>query len=74
MSRRARAQWRPTNIANEHSRQSEIRSDNEYLYSLHVLNSFVIYTGVTAPEALDWLSMGLDKLQDLVYNVKSEVN
>tara|TARA_B100001564_G_C20119907_1_gene437500 strand:+ start:369 stop:509 length:141 start_codon:yes stop_codon:yes gene_type:complete len=35
---------------------------------------FVIYTGMTAPEALEWVSMGLDKLQDLVYNVKSEVN
>ena len=35
---------------------------------------FVIYTGMTAPEALEWVSMGLDKSQDLVYNVKSEVN
>jgi len=34
----------------------------------------VIYTGMTGPEALDWISIGLDKLQDLVYNVKSEVN
>ena len=35
---------------------------------------FVIYTGMTGGEALDWISMGLDKLQDLEYNVKSEVN
>ncbi len=35
---------------------------------------FVIYTGMTGPEALEWISIGLDKLQDLVYNVKSEVN
>tara|TARA_B100000902_G_scaffold386315_1_gene428829 strand:+ start:622 stop:762 length:141 start_codon:yes stop_codon:yes gene_type:complete len=34
----------------------------------------VIYTGMTGPEALEWISIGLDKLQDLVYNVKSEVN
>ena len=34
----------------------------------------VIYTGMTGTEALEWISIGLDKLQDLVYNVKSEVN
>ena len=35
---------------------------------------FVIYTGMTGPEFLDYIALGLDKLQDLVYSIKSEVN
>ena len=35
---------------------------------------FIIYTGMTGPEALDYIAIGLDKLQDLVYSVQSEVN
>jgi uncharacterized membrane protein len=34
----------------------------------------VIVTGMSGSEFLDYISMGLDKLQQLVYNVKSEVN
>ena len=34
----------------------------------------VIVTGMTGAEFLDYVSMGLDKIQQLVYNVKSEVN
>ena len=33
----------------------------------------VIVLDVSPNEFLDYFSMGLDKLQDLVYNVKSEV-
>jgi len=33
----------------------------------------VIVLGVEPVEFLDYVSMGLDKLQDLIYNVKSEV-
>ena len=33
----------------------------------------IIVTGMSGSEFLDYISMGLDKLQDLVYNVKSEV-
>ena len=33
----------------------------------------VIVLDVSPNEFLDYISMGLDKLQDLVYNVKSEV-
>ncbi len=35
---------------------------------------FVIVTGISGAEFLDYISLGLDKLQDLVYNIKSEVN
>ena len=34
----------------------------------------VIVTGMSGSEFLDYISMGLDKLQDLVYTVKREVN
>ena len=34
----------------------------------------VVVFEVSPVEFLDYISMGLDKLQDLVYNVKSEVN
>ena len=34
----------------------------------------VIVTGMTGAEFLDHISLGLDKLQDLVYSVQSEVN
>jgi len=34
----------------------------------------VIVTGMSGSEFLDYVSMGLDKIQQLVYNVKSEVN
>jgi hypothetical protein len=34
----------------------------------------VIVLDLSPVEFLDYISMGLDKLQDLVYNVKSEVN
>ena len=33
----------------------------------------VIVLDVSPIEFLDYITMGLDKLQDLVYNVKSEV-
>ncbi len=35
---------------------------------------FVIVTGISGSEFLDYISLGLDKMQDLVYNIKSEVN
>jgi hypothetical protein len=34
----------------------------------------VIVTGMSGSEFLDHVSIGLDKLQQIVYNVKSEVN
>ena len=34
----------------------------------------IIVTGMSGSEFLDYISIGLDKLQDLVYNIKSEVN
>ena len=34
----------------------------------------VIVTGMSASEFLDYVSMVLDKSQEIVYNVKSEVN
>ena len=34
----------------------------------------VIVTGMTGAEFLDYIATGLDKAQELVYNVKSEVN
>ena len=34
---------------------------------------FVIYTGMTGAEFLDHIALALDKAQELVYNVKSEV-
>jgi len=34
----------------------------------------VIVTGMSGSEFLDYISMGLDKLQEIVYTVKSEVN
>ena len=34
----------------------------------------VIVTGMTGAELLDHIALGLDKLQDLVYSVQSEVN
>ena len=33
----------------------------------------VIVTGMTGAEFLDHIAFGLDKLQELVYNVQSEV-
>jgi len=33
----------------------------------------VIVTGMSGTEFLDYITMGLDKLQQLIYNVKSEV-
>ena len=33
----------------------------------------VIVTGMSGAEFLDHLSLGLDKLQELVYTIKSEV-
>ena len=33
----------------------------------------VIVTGMSGSEFLDYVSIGLDKLQQIVYNVKSEV-
>tara|TARA_B110000285_G_scaffold156304_1_gene174441 strand:- start:502 stop:657 length:156 start_codon:yes stop_codon:yes gene_type:complete len=38
-----------------------------------VLLSVIVFD-VTGPEFLDYVSLALDKAQDLVYNVKSEVN
>ena len=35
---------------------------------------FVIVTGISGSEFSDYISLGLDKMQDLVYNIKSEVN
>ena len=35
---------------------------------------FVIITGISAGEFLDYIQMGLDKLGQLVYTMKSEVN
>ena len=34
----------------------------------------VIVTGMTGAEFLDHIALGLDKLQDLIYSIKSEVN
>jgi len=34
----------------------------------------VIVTGISGAEFLDYIATGLDKLQELVYNIKSEVN
>ena len=34
----------------------------------------VIVTGMTGAEFLDYIASGLDKLQQLVYSIKSEVN
>jgi len=34
---------------------------------------FVVVTDMSGQEFLDYISMGLDKAQQLVYNVKSEV-
>ena len=33
----------------------------------------VIVTGISGAEFLDYLALGLDKLQELVYTIKSEV-
>jgi len=33
----------------------------------------VIVTGMSGSEFLDYVSMGLDNLQQIVYNIKSEV-
>ena len=33
----------------------------------------VIVTGMTGAEVLDHIALGLDKLQELVYTIKSEV-
>ena len=34
----------------------------------------VIVTGMSGAEVLDYIATGLDKLQELVYTIKSEVN
>ena len=34
----------------------------------------VIVTGMSGNEFLDYVAMGLDNLQQIIYNVKSEVN
>ena len=34
----------------------------------------VIVTGMTGAQFLDYIASGLDKLQQLVYTIKSEVN
>ena len=34
----------------------------------------VIVTGMTGAQFLDYIASGLDKLQQLVYSIKSEVN
>ena len=34
----------------------------------------VIVTGMTGAEFLDYIASGLDKLQQMVYTIKSEVN
>jgi hypothetical protein len=39
-----------------------------------ILLVMVIVTGMSASEFLDYVSMVLDKSQEIVYNVKSEVN
>jgi|TARA_B110000285_G_scaffold187188_1_gene212826 hypothetical protein len=38
-----------------------------------VLLSVIVFD-ITGAEFLDYISLALDKAQDLVYNVKSEVN
>jgi len=43
-------------------------------YIIIISLCFVIYSGMTSDEALNHVSTALDFLQDLVYNVKSEVN
>ncbi len=35
---------------------------------------FLLITGISAGEFLDYVQMGLDKLGQLVYTMKSEVN
>ena len=45
-----------------------IKKSNHYLTML-----YYIVTGMSGSEFLDYVSMGLDKLQQLVYTVKSEV-
>ena len=35
---------------------------------------FVVITGISAGEFLDYVQMGLDKLGEMVYSIKSEVN
>ena len=39
----------------------------------HNLISIVVVTGMTGAEFLDHIALALDKAQELVYNVKSEV-
>ena len=34
----------------------------------------VIVTGISGQEFLDYIALGLDKLQEIVYTIKSEVN
>ena len=34
----------------------------------------VIVTGMSGQEFLDYIALGLDKLQEIVYTIKSEVN
>ena len=34
----------------------------------------VIITGMSGQEFLDYITLGLDKMQEIVYNIKSEVN
>ena len=36
--------------------------------------AIVIVTGMSGAEFLDHIALGLDKLQQLVYSIKSEVN
>jgi hypothetical protein len=43
-------------------------------YIIIISLCFVIYTGMTGEEALSHIATALDFLQDLVYNVQSEVN
>jgi hypothetical protein len=33
----------------------------------------VIVTGISGQEFLDYIALGLDKAQEIVYNIKSEV-
>jgi len=33
----------------------------------------VIITGMSGQEFLDYITLGLDKMQEIVYNIKSEV-
>ena len=34
----------------------------------------IIVTGMSGQEILDYIAYGLDKLQEIVYTIKSEVN